>query len=112
MEVKAIGRYLRTSPRKMRLVTDKIRGKGVEEAKAILDYSPKRAAGLVKKVLKSAVANAENNFKAEDVDRLYVKTVFVDDGPTLKRMRPMSMGRAGRIRKRSSHLTIVLDERS
>ncbi len=112
MEFKSIGRFLRMSPRKVRLVADKIRGRQINEASAILDYSPKRAAGAVKKVLRSAVANAENNFKIEDIDRLFVKTVFVDQGPTLKRMRPMSMGRSGRIRKRTSHLTIVLEEKA
>jgi large subunit ribosomal protein L22 len=111
MEVKAIGRYLRQSPRKVRLVADKIRGKNVNEASAILDYSPKRAAGVVKKVLRSAVANAENNFKVTDIEGLYVKTIFVNEGPTLKRMQPMSMGRAGRIRKRSSHVTVVLEDK-
>jgi large subunit ribosomal protein L22 len=112
MEYKAIARYLRISPRKVRIVADKVRGKQVNQAKAILDYSEKRAAGLIQKVLKSAVANAENNFKLDDIDRLFVKAITVDEGPTLKRMRPMSMGRAGRIRKRTSHITIVLDEKA
>lgn len=112
MEVKAIGRYIRMSPRKVRLVVDKVRGKQINEANAILDYSPKRAAQPVKKILMSAVANAENNFKIEDIDKLFIKNIYVDEGPTLKRMRPMSMGRAGRIRKRTSHITVVLDEKS
>ncbi len=89
-----------------------MRGKQVNEATAVLDYSEKRAAGLIKKVLKSAVANAENNFKLDDIDRLFVKVIVVDEGPTLKRMRSMSMGRSGRIRKRTSHITIVLDEKA
>jgi large subunit ribosomal protein L22 len=112
MEIKAVGRYLRMSPRKVRLVVDKIRGKNVNEASAILDYSSKAAASVVKKVLRSAVANAENNFKVEDIDKLVVKAACVDEGPTIKRLRPMSMGRAGRIRKRTSHVTIVLDEKA
>ncbi len=112
MEYRAIGRFLRISPRKVRIVADKVRGKQVNEATAVLDYSEKRAAGLIKKVLKSAVANAENNFKLDDIERLFVKVIVVDEGPTLKRMRSMSMGRAGRIRKRTSHITIVLDEKA
>ncbi len=112
MEYRAIGRFLRISPRKVRIVADKVRGKQVNEATALLDYSEKRAAGLIKKVLKSAVANAENNFKLDDIERLFVKVIVVDEGPTLKRMRSMSMGRAGRIRKRTSHITIVLDEKA
>jgi large subunit ribosomal protein L22 len=111
MEYKAIGRFLRISPRKARLVANKLKGKGIQDATALLDYSPKRAAGLVKKILKSAVANAENNFKVADVNTLFVKIVSVDEGPTLKRNRPMSMGRAGRIRKRTSHITVVLTQR-
>lgn len=112
MEYRAIGRFLRISPRKVRIVADKVRGKQVNEATAVLDYSEKRAAGLIKKVLKSAVANAENNFKLDDIERLFVKVIVVDEGPTLKRMRSMSMGRAGRVRKRTSHITIVLDEKA
>jgi large subunit ribosomal protein L22 len=112
MEIKAVGKYLRMSPRKVRLVVDKIRGKNVNEASAILDYSSKAAAAVVKKILRSAVANAENNFKVEDIEKLVVSTAWVDEGPTVKRLQPMSMGRGGRIRKRTSHVTIVLDEKA
>lgn len=112
MEYKAVGRYIRMSPQKARLVADKVRGKQVDEANSILDYSPKRAAQPVKKILQSAVANAENNFKVEDIEKLFIKRIVIDEGPTIKRFRPMSMGRAGRIRKRTSHITIILDEKS
>ncbi len=112
MEVSAKARFIRVSPRKARLVSDKIRGKMVNEAIYILEYSPKKAAGLIKKILRSAVANAENNFKLEDVDRLFVKSIYVDEGPTLKRWRARAMGRAARINKRTSHVTIVLEDKS
>ena len=108
MECKATARYLRVSPRKVRLVVDIIRGKSVAEAMATLDYSPKGAARPVKKVLKSAMANAENNLKADSVEVMLVTKAYVDGGPTLKRFRPRAMGRAARILKRTSHITIVL----
>jgi large subunit ribosomal protein L22 len=111
MEVTARHRYLQTSPQKVRLVADQIRGKGVQDAANILELSKKGAARPLRKLLQSAIANAENLDDQLDVDRLYVKEVFVDGGPTLKRIRPQPMGRAFRILKRQSHVTIKLDTR-
>ena len=111
MEVTARHRYLQTSPQKVRLVADQIRGKGVQDAANILALSKKGAAQPMRKLLQSAIANAENLDDQLDVDRLYVKEVFVDGGPTLKRIRPQPMGRAFRILKRQSHVTIKLDTR-
>ncbi len=109
MEAQATAKYIRVSPQKARLVVDLIRGKKVEQALAQLNNSNKAVSRTVAKVLKSALANAENTFNL-DVDSLYVKKAFVDPGPTLKRMRARAMGRGVTIRKRSSHITIVLDE--
>jgi len=109
MEVKAKLRFTRIAPRKARLVADLIRGKASEEALSILTYTPKAAARIVIKLLRSAIANATQ--KKIDVDRLYVKTIAVDQGPTMKRFMPRALGRATSIRKRTSHITIVLDER-
>jgi large subunit ribosomal protein L22 len=109
MEVQAKLRFLRGSPRKVRLVADLIRGKGVQEAVNILHFTNKHAAKDVEKLLKSAIANAENREEAMDVDRLYVKEVFVDPGPSMKRFRPAPMGRGFRVLKRQSHVTIKLD---
>ncbi len=109
MEATAKARYKRLSPRKARLVADLIRGKSAEDALKILLFTPKAAAVIMKKLLDSAIANASNKGDI-DVDTLYVKTIFVDEGPTWKRFRPRAMGRATRIRKRTSHITIVLDE--
>ncbi|UCG13038.1 MAG: 50S ribosomal protein L22 [Deltaproteobacteria bacterium] len=109
MEVKAVTRYLRISPHKARLVTELVKGKSVEEALTILNFARKKGASLVTKTLRSAVANAEQNPNI-DVDTLYIKRIFVDEGPTMKRWRPRAMGRATRILKRSSHITVVLDE--
>jgi large subunit ribosomal protein L22 len=111
MEVKAQLRYLQASPQKVRLVADQIRGRGVQEAANDLSLSKKAAARAVRKLLQSAVANAENRDDQVDVDRLYVKEIFVDGGPTLKRIRPQPMGRAFRVLKRQSHVTIKLDTR-
>jgi len=108
MEVKAKLRFTRIAPRKARLVADLIRGKKSEEALNILTFTPKAAARIIVKLLKSAVANATQ--KKIDVDRLYVKTIMVDQGPTMKRFMPRALGRATTIRKRTSHITIVLDE--
>ena len=110
MEAKAIAKYVRTSSMKIGIVLDLIRGKNVNEAFAILQYTPKNAADVVTKVLKSAVANAENNLNL-DVTRLYVANAYACQGPTLKRFRPRAQGRAYRIRKRSSHVTIIVTER-
>ncbi len=111
MEVTAKLRYHQASPQKVRLVIDLIRGKDVQEATDILAFSKKAAARPVAKLLKSAIANAENRDEQLDVDRLYVKECFVDGGPVLKRLRPQPMGRAFRILKRQSHITIKLDTR-
>lgn len=111
MEVTAKLRYLQSSPQKVRLVVDLIRGKSVEEAARILKHVPKAAAKDVAKVLRSAVANAENRDEHLDVDRLFVKTICVDEGPVLKRIRPAPMGRAFRVIKRQSHISIRLAAR-
>ena len=110
MEAKAVAKYVRIAPRKVRVVMDLIRGKDVAEAFAILKFTPKAGADVIEKVLKSAVANAENNFDM-DVDRLYVSTAFVDQGPTLKRIHPRSRGQAFKILKRTSHVTVIVEER-
>ena len=110
-ESKAIGRYLRISPRKVRIVIDNIRGKDVHEALAILKFTPKAAAPLITKVVNSALANAVNNYDMDEA-ALYVAAAFVDAGPTLKRAQPRQRGRAFRILKRSSHITIILRERA
>lgn len=102
-------KYLRISPTKVRLVLDEIRGKEVNEAVAILSLSGKVAAEPVLKLLDSAIANAENNL-GMNRDELYVAEVYANEGPTLKRIRPRAMGRATRIRKRTSHVTIILDQ--
>jgi len=110
MEAKAIARQVRIAPRKVRLVVDLIRGKQVGEAIAILAHTPKAASPVVEKVLKSAIANAEHNYEM-DPNSLVVSQVFVDEGPTLKRFRPRAMGRASRINKRTSHITVVVSEK-
>lgn len=110
MEAKAIARHIRIAPRKVRIVVDLIRGKNVGEAFSILKFTPKVASPVVEKVLRSAVANAEHNFDM-NVDKLYVSEVFVDQGPTLKRIHPRSRGQAFKILKRSSHITVVVKER-
>ncbi|MFO7784005.1 MAG: 50S ribosomal protein L22 [Thermodesulfobacteriota bacterium] len=107
MEVKAVAKFVRISPRKVRLVMDQVRGKRVEDAMSVLSFAPQKGAFLLKKVLQSAVANAGENTSL-DVDSLYIKRVYADEGPTLKRFRPRAQGRATRIRKRTSHLTVVL----
>lgn len=105
MEVAAILRGARGSAQKVRLVADQIRGKRVEEALDILNFSDKKAAAIVKKVLESAIANAEHN-EGADVDALKVSTIFVDVGTTLKRIKPRAKGRADRILKRTCHITV------
>ena len=109
MEALAKLRFLRMSPRKVRLVCDFIRGMDAEEAQSQLHFLKKKAAIPVLKLLNSAVANAENNFKLKK-ENLFIKKITVDEGPMLKRWRPRAFGRAGMIRKRSSHITIVLGE--
>jgi large subunit ribosomal protein L22 len=110
MEARAVARYVRVSPRKARLVVDLIRGKSIDDARAILRFSPRAAAEVVEKVLNSAVANAEKNLHI-NADTLLVGTTFVDEGPTLKRIQPRAMGRAFRINKRTSHITVVVKQR-
>lgn len=109
MEATAKLSFVRLSPQKARLVIDMVRGKRVQEALNILKFSPQRAAEIVAKLVHSAVANAEQK-GARDVDRLYVKTVFVDQGPVLRRFMPKGRGSASRIRKPTSHITVVLAE--
>ena len=105
MEVAAKLKGARISAQKARLVADQVRGKPVEEALNLLEFSPKKAAHIVKKVLDSAIANAENN-EGADVDDLKVSSIFVDEGMTMKRLRPRAKGRADRILKRSCHITV------
>ena len=110
MEAKAHLRYARISPRKVQIVADLIRGKSVPQATAILMATPKAASELLVKLLKSAAANAENNHQM-DPEKLYVSQVFVTPGPIIKRMMPRAQGRAYRINKRTSHITIAVAER-
>jgi len=110
MEARASHRHARTSAQKARLVVDLIRGQSVERALGILEFTPKRAAKLVAKTLRSAVANAEHAQRV-DVDALYVKKAWVDEGPTAKRSLPRAHGRATPVFKRTSHITVVVDER-
>ncbi len=107
MEAIAKHNFARISPQKARLVADQIRGKSVDQALEILTFSNKKAADLVKKVLESAIANAEHN-EGADIDDLSVAKIFVDEGPTMKRIMPRAKGRADRILKRSSHITVVV----
>ena len=109
MEVAATLKGAQISPQKVRLVADQIRGKDVEEALGLLEFSTKKAAHIVKEVLDSAIANAENN-EGADVDELKVSTVFVDAGRTMKRLSPRAKGRADRILKRSCHITIKVSD--
>ena len=110
METKASARYIRISPRKTRLVVDTIRGKDLDAAQQILDFSDRGAARVVAKVLRAAAANAENN-SGLSPETLFVSRAYVDEGPTLKRFRPRAMGRATRINKRTCHITVILDEK-
>ncbi len=105
----ATARYIRISSRKVKIVIDLIRGKKVNEALAILEFTPKAATEPVLKLLNSAIANAENNMDIPR-DQLYVAEIFANQGPTLKRFRPRAQGRATHIRKRTSHITIILDQ--
>lgn len=105
MEVAARLKGARISAQKARLVADQVRGKAVGEALNLLEFSPKKAAHIVKKVLDSAIANAENN-EGADVDELKVSSIFVDEGMTMKRLRPRAKGRADRIFKRTCHITV------
>ena len=110
MDAKAHIKYARISPRKVKIVCDLVRGKDTKTAKAILTQTPKAASELMLKLLSSAVANAENNF-GMDPDNLYISETYANPGPILKRIMPQARGRAFRINKRSSHITIVVTER-
>ena len=109
-EVKATAKYIRIAPRKVRIVMNLVRGKSVADALAILKFTPKVGADAVEKVLRSAVATAENNFDM-DVDRLFISSAFVDQGPTLKRIHPRSRGQAFKILKHTSHITVAVNEK-
>ncbi|MBI2954225.1 MAG: 50S ribosomal protein L22 [Chloroflexi bacterium] len=110
MQVSATAKYIRISPRKVRLVVDAIRGKAASDAMAMLQFMPQQSAKEVYKVVKSAVANAENNFNLSPED-LYIAIATADEGPTLKRFRPRARGRATQVLKRSSHITVVVGEK-
>ncbi len=110
MQARAVARYVRVSPRKARQVVDLIRGKSVGEALNVLRFVPRAAATPVEKVVRSAMANAENNYDMNP-DELYISQIYVDEGPTMKRIRPRARGMADRIRKRTSHITVILAER-
>lgn len=109
MEAKAVAKYIRLSPNKARQVVDLVRGKNVDEALAVLRFTPQRSATAIAKVIKSAAANAEHN---NDMDRteLFISRAFVDQGPSLKRMRPRAYGRANVIKHRTSHITVVISD--
>ena len=109
-EASATLRYARISSRKVKIVIDLIRGKDIEEALAIVKFTPKASSEIIEKLLKSAIANAENNHGMNSAN-LYVDQIYANQGPTLKRIRPAAKGSAVRIRKRTSHITIVLKER-
>jgi large subunit ribosomal protein L22 len=113
MEAKAIKRYIPSSPMKMRLVADLIRGKSVDEALNILHYNPKHASKVVELTLKSAVSNLSNKSETGRIEEknVLVKSVFVNGGPVLKRVLPAPQGRAYRVKKRSNHLTIIVEEK-
>ena len=111
METKAVARYIRITPRKARRIVDLIRGKNVAEAIAVLRFLPHYASIPVKKLLNSAMANAEQK-ESKDIENLVISKIFVDQGPTLKRFMPRAMGRANTIRKRSSHITLFLSDGS
>ena len=111
IEAKAILKYARISSRKVKIVADLIRGKNVDEALAILKFAPKASSEILEKLLKSAIANAENNHFMNR-SNLYVAEIYANQGPTLKRIRPAAKGSAVRIRKRTSHITIILREMS
>jgi large subunit ribosomal protein L22 len=109
MEVKAISRYVRISPQKVRMIAGAIKGKPVETGLGILKFMPQKAAGIVEKIVRSAAANADHNHGL-DVDSLVINNLIVDQGPTLKRFRARARGRGARILKRTSHITVILAE--
>src|SRR5690625_1977475 len=110
MQAKAVAKQVRIAPRKVRLVMDLIRGKEVGEALAILRHTPKASSPVIEKLLHSAIANAEHNYEMEP-NNLVINEAYVDEGITLKRFRPRAQGRASRINKRTSHITLVLTEK-
>ncbi len=112
MEVRAKLKHARIAPRKARLVADMIRGKNVNDAMNVLAFTRKKAAGMFQKLLKSGLANAEENHKVMDIDDLFIKKVTVDEGATWKRQMPRARGMATEIKKRTSHITLVLDEKA
>jgi len=109
MEARATAKYIRLSARKIRLIMKEVKGKRVEKALHLLTFAPQKGAPILLKLINSAVSNAGQN-PDTNMDNLFIKHIFADEGPTLKRFRPRAMGRAARIRKRSSHLTVILDE--
>ncbi|MEZ5560899.1 MAG: 50S ribosomal protein L22 [Pseudomonadales bacterium] len=109
MQVRAVAKRLSISPQKARLVADMVRGKPVSDALDILGFSPQKGAGLVRKVVESAIANAENN-EGADIDELKIAEIFVNEGMTMKRIRPRAKGRADRIFKRTSHITVTVSD--
>lgn len=115
MDSTAILRFARVSPQKARLVADLVRGKDAGQALDILAFLPKKTAPIIKQLLESAMANAEHSAQKQnrelDIDQLYVKSIFVDQGPMLRRFRPRAQGRATPIQKKTSHITVVLGER-
>ncbi len=110
LEARASLKFARISPRKVKIVADMLRGKDVQEALAIIKFTPKAASEVLEKLLKSAIANAENNHEMKS-ENLYIAEIYANQGPTLKRIRPAAKGSAVRIRKRTSHITIVLREK-
>ena len=109
-EAKATLKFARISPRKVKIVADLIRGKSADEAMAIVKFAPKASSEIIEKLLKSAIANAENNHDMKH-EKLYIAEIYANQGPTLRRIRPAAKGSAVRIRKRTSHITIVLKEK-
>ncbi|MCJ7665432.1 MAG: 50S ribosomal protein L22 [Actinobacteria bacterium] len=109
MEAKAVEKFIRISPRKLRYVADIIRSKRVDEAVDILKFTPKKAAAIIRKAVQSAAANATENNKMKE-DDLVIEKVFINEGPVLKRFRPRARGRASKIRKRTSHLTVIVSD--
>src|SRR5262245_60450106 len=112
-EGKAVVRHVRMSPRKVRIVANMIRGKSVDHALGLLQLLPKKSAEIIQKLVKSAAANVEDKTKGKaDVDSLFIKAISVDHGPIIKRWMPRAMGRANRIQRRTSHITVVLSDAS
>lgn len=111
MEVRAVAKYIRISPQKVRLIIDVVKGKQVEAALDLLKFMPQKAAAIIEKVIKSAIANADQ-YPDIDVDSLVIRNIIADQGPTLKRFRARARGRGSRILKRTTHITVILAEES